>query len=275
METKVLDKGFVRLIDSMGGDSAIVQAARVSYGKGTKTVSEDRALIRFLMRHRHTSVFEQVVLKFHIKAPISVIRQFFRHRTQSVNELSLRYSEASEDYYLRDLENYKGQGGGNKQVGGAELSQEDREFFHYQMEKHSNECLKTYQLLIDCGLAREAARDVLPVNWYSEFYTTINLHNLFHLIGLRVKPNAQYEIRQFARALLEGAQLVAPAATEAFKDYVLDSISFSRAEIEAFKGREGDLEGLLGVMGKTEKAEFLRKLEVLGVSLPHPVEKSQ
>ena len=227
---KCLDKGFVRLVDSMGGDDAIVQAARVSYGQGTSKVSQDRGLIRYLMRHRHTTPFEMVEFKFHCKMPIFVARQWVRHRTANINEYSLRYSEARDEFYYPDPEHIQFQSALNKQgrMGKvpAELKQKVQDYFKEISEKS----FAMYAELNEAGVARELARAVLPVNLYTEWYWKNDLHNLLHFIGLRSDSHAQYEIRVYSDAMAESVKAVAPFAWEAYQDYVVRGMRFSRIE---------------------------------------------
>ena len=191
-EIKVLDKGFVRLVDVMGNDSSIVQAARVSYGVGTKTVNEDRGLIRYLLRHKHTTPFEMVEFKFHIKLPIFIARQWIRHRTANVNEYSGRYSEMKDEFYLPDVEQLRHQSTLNKQARSEEqldnqVSLEIQEMMQDTQESLYNE----YKDLLDKNLAREIARINLPLSNYTEWYWKIDLHNLFHFLRLRIDDHAQ------------------------------------------------------------------------------------
>ena len=227
---KCLDKGFVRLVDSMGGDDAIVQAARVSYGKGTNKVSQDRGLIRYLMRHRHTTPFEMVEFKFHCKMPIFVARQWVRHRTASINEYSLRYSEARDEFYYPDPENIQFQSALNKQGRMGEVPAELKQKVQDYFKEISERSFAIYSELNKAGVARELARSVLPVNLYTEWYWKNDLHNLLHFIGLRSDGHAQYEIRVFSDAMAESVKAVAPFAWEAYQDYVVKGMRFSRIE---------------------------------------------
>jgi thymidylate synthase (FAD) len=230
-ELKVLDKGFVRLVDYMGDDSAIVQAARVSYGKGTKSISEDKALIRYLMRHKHTSPFEMVEFKFHVKLPIFVARQWIRHRTASVNEYSGRYSEMKDEFYLPDIEQMRTQSAVNKQGRSEEmLERETSQEIYHKMHSIQNMLFEEYSNLLDTKLARELARINLPVSNYTEWYWKIDLHNLFHFLRLRLDIHAQYEIQIYAEAMAQMVKTIVPLAYEAFEDYTLNSISFSGLE---------------------------------------------
>ena len=232
---KCLDKGFVRLVDSMGGDDAIVQAARVSYGKGTSKLSQDRGLIRYLMRHRHTTPFEMVEFKFHCKMPIFVARQWVRHRTANINEYSLRYSEARDEFYLPDPNNIQYQSTLNKQgrmgVVPSRLKKKVSKYF----TEISNRSFQIYSELNEEGISRELARAILPVNLYTEWYWKNDLHNLLHFIGLRSDSHAQYEIQVFSDAMAESVKKVAPFAWEAYEDYAINGLRFSKIEQSMLK----------------------------------------
>ena len=227
---KCLDKGFVRLVDSMGGDDAIVQAARVSYGQGTSKVSQDRGLIRYLMRHRHTTPFEMVEFKFHCKMPIFVARQWVRHRTANINEYSLRYSEARDEFYMPEPEHIQFQSALNKQGRSGEVPVELKQKVFDYFKKNSERSFALYQELNEAGVARELARSLLPVNIYTEWYWKNDLHNLLHFIGLRSDGHAQYEIRVFSDAMAHYVKEKAPFAWEAYQDYVVHGMRFSRVE---------------------------------------------
>ena len=227
---KCLDKGFVRLVDSMGGDDAIVQAARVSYGQGTSKVSQDRGLIRYLMRHRHTTPFEMVEFKFHCKMPIFVARQWVRHRTANINEYSLRYSEARDEFYMPDPEHIQFQSALNKQGRMGEVPIELKQKVLDSFKEISERSFAIYSELNEAGVARELARSILPVNLYTEWYWKNDLHNLLHFVGLRSDSHAQYEIRVFSDAMAESVKSVAPFAWEAYQDYVVNGMRFSRIE---------------------------------------------
>ena len=227
---KCLDKGFVRLVDSMGGDDAIVQAARVSYGQGTSRVSQDRGLIRYLMRHRHTTPFEMVEFKFHCKMPIFVARQWVRHRTANINEYSLRYSEARDEFYTPDPEHIQFQSALNKQGRKGEVPAEMKQKVLDYFNEISERSFAMYTELNEAGVARELARAILPVNLYTEWYWKNDLHNLLHFIGLRSDSHAQYEIRVFSDAMAESVKTVAPFGWEAYQDYVVKGMRFSRIE---------------------------------------------
>ncbi len=266
-EFKCLNAGFVRLIDYMGGDESIVQAARVSYGKGTKTVNEDRGLIRYLMRHRHTTPFEMVELKFHVKLPIFVARQWIRHRTASVNEYSGRYSVMKEEFYVPERDAIHFQSARNKQ-GRADLDvpPELRQRVLDILTAAHRQTYTEYEELLESDIARELARINLPLSLYTEWYWKIDLHNLFHFLHLRIDPHAQYEIRVYAEAMAEITRTVAPLAWEAFEDYVLKGESFSRLEMkvlaEAVDAGRITKESIAchGLKGR-EADEFLEKVE--------------
>ena len=227
---KCLDKGFVRLVDSMGGDDAIVQAARVSYGQGTSKVSQDRGLIRYLMRHRHTTPFEMVEFKFHCKMPIFVARQWVRHRTANINEYSLRYSEARDEFYYPDLRHIQFQSTLNKQGRMGDVPKDLKKKVKKYFKEISEKSFLMYSELNEAGIARELARAILPVNLYTEWYWKNDLHNLLHFIGLRSDDHAQYEIRVYSNAMGESVKAVAPFAWEAYQDYVVKGMRFSRVE---------------------------------------------
>lgn len=271
-ETKVLDHGFVRLVDYMGNDESIVNAARVSYGAGTKKVNDDRNLIRYLMRNQHTTPFEMVEISLHIKCPIFVARQWMRHRTASYNEYSGRYSIMSDDFYLPDVERINVQSKDNKQGtstedGFSKPAREDLQSFMKEEQETANEM---YQYYIQQDLARELSRINLPVSNYTEFYVKVDLLNLMKFIKLRMDNHAQYEIRVYAEAIYEMVKEIAPIATEAFEDYVLNSVSISAAEMRVIK-RALDMEKLddrtlkvyverADELGKREKKELMYKL---------------
>ena len=240
----VLDHGFVGLVDHMGSDSAIVQAARVSYGDGTKSVREDRALIRYLVRHKHTSPLEMCVVKLHLKLPIFVMRQLVRHRTSSLNEYSGRYSVMTDEFYVPELNQIKPQSDDNKQGRSGELTQSHAELVQHAMREHNTAAYKTYEQLLGVmdqdtahvwdefpGVAREIARTVLPVSNYTELYWKQDIHNLFHMLRLRIDPHAQWEIQVFAQAIYDLVKPLYPAACEAFEDYIKGSKNLSRMDV--------------------------------------------
>ena len=238
----LLNAGFVGLVDHMGNDDSIVQAARVSYGKGTKKVSEDRGLIRYLVRHSHTTPLEMVTFKFHAKMPLFVARQWIRHRTASVNEYSGRYSEMSEDMYLPELEHIQPQSTNNKQGRSGEYTKDEQFRIQNDLIYNNQQDQTEYKKLLDKNLAKEMARGVLSVNNYTTWYWQINLHNLFHFLKLRMDAHAQYEIRVFADAMYELIKPIVPIACEAFEDYIFDpdaktyqNYKISKQELTALK----------------------------------------
>jgi len=266
-EFKVLDRGFVRLVDYMGNDDAIVQAARVSYGAGTKKVSEDRGLIRYLMRHRHTTPLEMVEFKFHVKLPIFVARQWIRHRTANVNEYSGRYSLMKEEFYIPPKEEIRFQSTVNKQGRDeTEVPDELKERFVEFLRTTQAESYAEYAALVEAGLARELARIGLPLSMYTEWYWKIDLHNLFHFLNLRMDPHAQQEIRDYAIIMADMVKTVCPMAYEAFMDYRVNAAYFSgpelkilRAHLDTFAPTVDELaaQGL----SKREARELIEKIE--------------
>jgi len=236
-EIKVLDKGFVRLVDYMGGDQRIVQAARVSYGAGTKTVRQDRGLIHYLIKNDHTSPLEQVILTFHTKMPIFVARQWVRHRTARLNEISGRYSVMQDEFYLPDAADLRYQSTDNKQARSEEcLAKEDARAILEELQADQKALYLHYEQMIEKGLAREVARMNLPLSLYTEWYWQIDLHNLFHFLRLRMDAHAQYEIRVYAEAMAKCAKAVAPMAYEAFEEHILGSVKLSQSECKALGG---------------------------------------
>jgi thymidylate synthase (FAD) len=270
----VLDQGFVRLVDVMGDDAAIVQAARVSYGEGTKTISDDRGLIRYCMRHRHTSIFEMAEVKLHVRVPMDVWRQWIRHRSANVNEYSTRYSLAIDamqettpgQWRLQAVDNKQGSGDYLRPIENSSvciannLSRKEHE-----LHQHARD---VYMHRIGCGIAREQARKDLPLSTYTEAYWKIDLHNLLHFLGLRMDSHAQLEIRQYATTI--GEQIVAPLfpiAWQAFLDYRFNATSLSALEQRAIVEREfrpACLQVEYG-MSKREVGEYLEKCEKLGL----------
>lgn len=244
----VLDHGFVRVIDYMGDDTAIVQAARVSYGKGTKQISQDRGLINYLMRHRHTTPFEMCDIKFHIKLPIFVARQWIRHRTASVNEYSARYSILGKEFYIPAVENLAGQSKTNRQGRSDEavppetaaevldLLKRDAEtcydhYIHMMNEDEQGNVINEDRI----GITRELARMNLTLNYYTEWYWKINLHNLLHFLALRADSHAQYEIRVYAEAMLDIVKAWVPYVYEAFEEHRLHGATLSKTGLEVVK----------------------------------------
>ncbi|MEM9430080.1 MAG: FAD-dependent thymidylate synthase [Pseudomonadota bacterium] len=235
----VLDHGFVRVVDYMGDDAAIVQAARVSYGHGTKTARDDRGLIRYLMRHRHSTPLEMCEIKLHVKLPIFVARQWIRHRTANVNEISARYSILDREFYIPEDAHLAAQSSTNNQGRGAPLDGAEAARVRAAFEAEAARTYETYETLLSTedqkGLARELARTVLPTNIYTQWYWKTDLHNLFHFLALRADPHAQYEIRAYADTIgaLTGAWV--PNAWEAFEDYRINSASLSRQGVECVR----------------------------------------
>jgi len=267
-EIPCLNTGFVRLVDYMGGDESIVQAARVSYGKGTKTVNEDRGLIRYLMRHMHTTPFEMVELKFHVKLPIFVARQWIRHRTANVNEYSGRYSVMKDEFYVPDGQAIHYQSKRNKQGREGDVPAELRHKVMEILTTSQKHMYDEYSQLLEEDIARELARINLPLSLYTEWYWKIDLHNLFHFLHLRIDPHAQYEIRVYANAIAEITKKVVPMAWEAFEDYILKAQTFSRIEMKIL-AEKLDLSNITkefleskGMKGR-EAEEFLEKLSRL------------
>jgi len=247
-EFPVLDKGFVRLVDYFGGDQRIVQSARVSYGEGTKSVSQDGALIDYLLRHQHTSPFEQVVMTFHVKMPIFVARQWVRHRTGRMNEVSGRYSIMKEEFYVPEADKVSPQSKDNKQGRASEaFDSETANKIINQLEEGQKSSYENYSELLDAGLAREIARINLPLSLYTEFYWEMDLYNLFHFLKLRLDSHAQYEIRVYAEVMLEMCKKVAPMATESFINHQNNGVNFSGEEMDALRaildGKPNPLEG--------------------------------
>lgn len=236
VQHKCLDKGFIRVIDYMGDQSAIVQAARVSYGDGTKTPSDDRALLRYMIRHRHTSPLEMCELKIHVKLPIFVARQWIRHRMASVNELSARYSVMKDEFYIPDPSIIAVQSTDNRQGRGEVVKAEEARKVADTIETHSIGTYNIYGWLIeDMDVSRELSRMVLPVNLYTEWYWKIDLHNLLHFLSLRMDLHAQYEIRVYADLIGKIVQGWLPDVWEAFRDYRLEAVTLSGPVMESFR----------------------------------------
>ena len=243
----VLDHGFVRVVDYMGDDSAIVQAARVSYGRGTKKLRQDAGLIRYLVRHRHTTPLEMCEIKYHVKLPVFVARQWIRHRTANVNEYSARYSVLDREFYIPDPEALAVQSTANRQGRGEVLSGEQaarvldilredaaRNYANYQEMLNEDDEGNVIDPSRD-GLARELARMNLPLNIYTQWYWKCDLHNLMHFLGLRADSHAQYEIRVYAEAMLETVKRWVPLAYEAYLEYQLGGTHVSKTGLEVIK----------------------------------------
>ena len=233
----VLDKGFIRVIDYMGNEAAITQAARVSYGRGTTTRSGDRGLLRYLMRHWHTTPFEMCEIKLHVKLPIFVARQWIRHRTANVNEYSARYSILSREFYVPDVADIAKQSTTNKQ-GRADGTDDIRaDEAREMMARAGDYAFDIYEMLSaadepdDMGIARELSRIVTPVSTYTEWYWKVDLHNLLHFLRLRADPHAQKEIREYAARILDIVEVWVPTVHEAFMDYRMDAHTFSKQEM--------------------------------------------
>ena len=273
----VLDHGFIRVVDYMGNDSAVVQAARVSYGKGTKQVNQDAGLINYLMRHWHTTPFEMCEIKFHFKMPIFVARQWIRHRTANVNEYSARYSVLDKEFYIPEVEQLAAQSSKNHQGRGEEnLSQEEAQRVIEILRGDADQCYEHYQELMNenaagetlnpnrKGIARELARMNLPVNIYTQWYWKIDLHNLMHFLHLRADDHAQYEIRVFAQAMLDVMKRWVPITYDAFMDHRVNAVQVSgkglRALKEMLKGKQIAPEE--SGMSKREWNELMATLEV-------------
>ena len=234
-EFQVLDKGFVRLVDYYGSDSRIVQAARVSYGEGTKTVSQDGALIDYLLRHQHTSPFEQVVFTFHLKMPIFVARQWVRHRMGRMNEVSGRYSIMKDEFYVPENSCISKQSTNNKQGRGEVFEEKQAKEFQAEFIEGQQKAYEVYKDMVEKGIAREIARINLPLALYTEFYWQMDLHNLFHFLKLRLDSHAQYEIRLYAEKILEIIKTVCPMAVSSFENTMEKAVSFNGEEMEALR----------------------------------------
>ncbi len=258
-EIKVLDKGFVRLVDYYGNDSRIVQSARVSYGAGTKTVREDKMLIDYLWMNEHTSPFEQVVFTFHCKLPIFVARQWIRHRTARVNEISGRYSIMKEEFYVPDEAVVSFQSKDNKQGRSKEeVPKELRKKVLDLISSNNGSSYDNYEAMIEEGIAKELARITLPLNMYTEWYWQIDLKNLLHFLKLRMDAHAQYEIREYAKTMAEVVKVVCPYVWESFEEHTLYGVKLSRSELKTLEAAF-----IQGASGNDEK-----KLEALAKKLP-------
>jgi thymidylate synthase (FAD) len=235
----VLDHGFIRVIDYMGDDSAIVQAARVSYGAGTKHVQNDEGLIRYLMRHWHSTPFEMCEIKLHVKLPVFVARQWIRHRTANVNEYSARYSILDREFYIPAPEQLAAQSTVNNQGRGEVLQGEEAARVLDLLKSDANRAYDHYEAMLSQdgqqGLARELARMNLPANIYTQWYWKVDLHNLFHFLRLRADPHAQYEIRVYAEAIAACVRDWVPLAYAAFEDYRMGGVTLSAKAIAVVK----------------------------------------
>lgn len=277
-EVPVLDLGFVQPIDYMGNDIDIVQAARVSYGPSTRKVHDDRGLLRYLMRHRHTTPFEMCEVKFRCKMPIFVARQWIRHRTANVNEMSLRYSEAPDEFYVPALEHVTLQSTTNRQGRDAEteVPLELRERVRALLHARHDQLYADYQTLAgELGIARELARTLLPVSLYTQWIWKIDLHNLLHFLDLRMDPHAQVEIRLFATAMADFVRAWVPLSWEAFVDYRREALPLTRLEAQALahmlRGTGADEAATAAGLAGRELREFhdkVARLRALGEAKP-------
>ena len=284
----LLDHGFVRVVDYMGDDGAIVQAARVSYGAGTKSVRDDRGLVRYLMRHRHTTPFEMCELKLHVKLPIFVARQWIRHRTANVNEYSARYSILDREFYLPSPEHLAAQSSANRQGRGDLLPPDKAAEVLALLRRDAMQVYDIYDRVLndrgdgtpvredDPQLARELARMDLTLNYYTQWYWKVDLHNLLHFLSLRADPHAQYEIRVYADVIGELTRAWVPHAYEAFEDYRLGAVTLSREELalvrRLLKGEDPDAVLPASGLSLRERKELRRVLE-LGPPKAHKSEE--
>lgn len=271
---KCLDHGFVYLVDYLGTDDSIVQAARVSYGAGTKKINEDRGLIRYLMRHQHTTPLEMIEVKLHCKMPIFIARQWVRHRTANINEYSGRYSVMSDEFYVPQASEIKGQSKWNHQARSDEvLDLKDNKRVLELLKQSYATTHGAYQEMLDLGFARELARIGLSIANYTQWYWKIDLHNLFHFLKLRIDAHAQYEIQVYGKAIARIINDAFPIAYEAFNDYAVHGEHLSRLEMDIFKKLDisistTELEKLAqdaGMNNKRELSEFQKKLESWGM----------
>jgi thymidylate synthase (FAD) len=273
--TPVLDHGFVRVVDYMGDDSAIVQAARVSYGKGTKKVSEDAGLIKYLMRHWHSTPFEMCEIKYHVKLPIFVARQWIRHRTANVNEYSARYSILDKEFYLPAPEHMAAQSVINNQGRGEVLKPEQSAKVLDLLREDAERCYRNYQGMLNLdeqgnaidaenpGLARELARMDLTLNFYTQWYWKTDLHNLMHFLRLRADSHAQYEIQVYAECMLESLKRWVPLTHAAFMEYRAGAASLSATGLAIVK-RMLDGEKVSQDTSGLSKREWAELMQTLG-----------
>ena len=262
-EIRVLDKGFLRVVDYMGDDAAIVQSARVSYGKGTKTVSQDSALISYLIRHRHTTPFEMCEIKFHVKLPMFVARQWIRHRTANVNEYSARYSVLEDEFYFPDKCDIGYQSKHNAQGTHGTVEDEVSQKFALDLKKNTQFCYDAYKSSLDAGISRETSRITIPLNCYTQWYWKIDLHNLLHFVKLRSDHHAQHEIREYAKVMEDIIKAWVPLTYKAFKEYVKNSVTFSESGMKFLRSKiNGDEKTPeeFGI-GKRESKEIISALE--------------
>ena len=263
MPTPVLDHGFVRMVDYMGNDEAIVQAARVSYGTGTKKGSSNEGLIRYLMRHYHATPFEMCEAKFHVKLPVFVARQWIRHRTANVNEYSARYSILDREFYIPVPENIQPQSSDNKQGRDGAFDEATSLSMRECLLDHSESSYNLYENLCADDLARETSRIVLPTNIYTQWYWKIDLHNLFHFLRLRADSHAQYEIRAYADTIFDMVRHWVPLAAKAFEDYRMNAKTFSAQEMELIRDLLENPENSRTDtdLSSREYKEFLKKIK--------------
>jgi len=235
----ILDHGMIRLVDYMGDDAAICQAARTSYGKGTKSVSQDDGLIRYLMRNWHTTPFEMAEIKLHVKLPVFVARQWIRHRTASVNEYSARYSILDREFYIPEPEHLAAQSAVNNQGRGAVLQGEEAARVLEILKTDAGRAYDNYEAMMSTegqqGLARELARMNLPANIYTQFFWKCNLHNLYNFLRLRADSHAQFEIRVYAEQIAKITKDWVPMSYRAFEDYRLEGVQLSKMELELLR----------------------------------------
>ena len=260
----VLDHGFVRVVDYMGDDAAVVQAARVSYGRGTRRALEDEGLIRYLMRHHHSTPFEMCEIKFHVKLPIFVARQWIRHRTANVNEYSARYSILDKDYYIPEPGQLAAQSSSNRQGRGEVLDSQTATRVLALLREDAEQTYGHYEEMLgeQTGLARELARMNLTLNTYTQWYWKTDLHNLFHFLRLRADSHAQYEIRVYAEAMMETVKAWVPLSYNAFCDYRLGAVTFSAKMMAVLRRLLADepVDQASSGLSKREWAEMLAAL---------------
>lgn len=272
----LLDHGFIRVVDYMGDDAAICQAARVSYGTGTKSVNEDKGLINYLMRHHHTTPFEMCEIKLHVKMPIFVARQWVRHRMANINEYSARYSVLDKEFYIPQAEHIGVQSSTNKQGTAVRtLTPEETQWVQELLIRDANNAYDGYEELLNerqgeriddsrSGISRELARMNLSLNYYTQWYWKTDLHNLFNFLRLRADSHAQYEIRAYAEKMLKLTKLWVPDATAAFEEYKLYAITFSRKEMKLM-AKYPNPEEVVGTpegFSEGEFKEFKKKLNL-------------
>ena len=275
----VLDRGFVRVVDYMGDDAAVVQGARVSFGRGTRQVSGDRGLIRYLMRHRHSTPFELADLKLHVRAPIFVTRQWFRHRTASINEYSARYSVLEREFYVPAADAVAAQSSSNRQGRGEAMDEDAARRVIQILRDDASRAYDNYLWMLNeseegepadpsrQGVARELARINLPIGIYTQFYWKTDLWNLLRFLSLRADPHAQYEIRAYADAILDVVRAWVPIVHEAFEDYMLGATALSRpamALLRAALAADGKIDAAAFGLSGRELRELVEQAPELG-----------